>query len=130
VIKALKNDPYPKLSQNIHKDELIACYTLDDFDWNIVKKARTKTSQLALAITLKTFQNLGYFVEDVSEIPQDILNFIKKQLSDTSNATLSYYYKNKIRRYRLTLVSGLNPPQFFCQNLNLTIYQHVSKFEI
>ena len=28
------------------------------------------------------------------------------------------------------LVSGLNPPNFFCQNLNLTTYQHVSKLEV
>jgi hypothetical protein len=79
---SLERTAYPCLSANktISEKTLNTCYTLtvEELDF-IHKYLRGNRQQFNFATQLKTFQNLGYFI-DFSETPKSIHQFIKKQL--------------------------------------------------
>lgn len=92
--------PYISADKSISKKTLDACYALtkEEFD-HINQHVRGNRLQLNFAIQLKTFQNLGYFV-DLREVPSVIADFLKKQLRLPHNLAPFYKHATTLSRHR------------------------------
>ena len=104
---------YPQLAEPKDNAEWRARYDLaDDEVWLAKRQVRGGKRTLAFLLLLKTFQNVGYFV-DIDAIPQRISDYIRNQLLEyfptqdppiieparLSKPTL-YEYRVAIRQYR------------------------------
>ena len=105
---SIERTAYPRLNANrvISQKHLYASYTLSTQEIDHIKNiVRTNKLRLHYALQLKTFQDLGYFVE-IDQIPQAILLHLRKQLNMIHNikipilhATTLYRHRQSLRRY-------------------------------
>lgn len=105
---SIERTAYPRLNSNkvISQKNLHANYTLCVHEVDHIKNvARTNKLRLSYALQLKTFQNIGYFI-DLDQIPQAIVIYLRKQLGVPHNTQLSllkgttlYRYNQSIRKY-------------------------------
>lgn len=93
---------YPRIHANkkFAPKELETYYSLTNVDLDFIKKnIRGDDLRLGFAVQLKIFQCLGYFPA-LAEIPQDIISYIKKQLSFINdNSVFGYQHDSAKRRH-------------------------------
>lgn len=102
---SLERTAYPYLSANksISEKTLYTYYALATKDLDYIEcHIRGNRQRFNFALQLKTFQNLGYFA-DISEIPKNIQEFIKKQLRLPYNLQPSYDHKKTLSRHRTSI---------------------------
>ena len=93
---------YPHFSKQLSDKELTACYTLNAKERAFVQRhTRRGRRCLALAVMLKTRQQLGYFVI-LTKIPSSIVSCLAQQLglSDTAFSSNELCDKKAHHRYR------------------------------
>ncbi|NJM39669.1 MAG: DUF4158 domain-containing protein, partial [Anaerolineae bacterium] len=114
---------YPQLSEPKDKFEWRARYDLATSEIALAKEhARGINRVLAFLVLLKTFQNIGYFVE-FTHVPTSIVNHMRDQLLDNwrgekaqlwENLRLSeptlYEYRDVIREYRGVKIYSASGP--------------------
>jgi Domain of unknown function (DUF4158) len=93
-------EAYPHFSQEVSPEELMACYTLDNTDWQLLHQARGVPNRFGLAVLLKTFQHLGYFVERLSEVPPGIIAHLAQQLLLLPHVLNAYDDTHPVKRHR------------------------------
>jgi hypothetical protein len=102
---SIERTAYPHISANkiISQKTLDTCYVLtaEELD-HINKNIRGNRMRFNFAIQLKSFQNLGYFV-DVEEIPQTILEYLKKQMRIPHNTKSFYKHPRTLLRHRMSI---------------------------
>ncbi len=96
---------YPRFKSTISQKDLEQCYTPTAEELAFCRgKTRSKESLLGLAVLLKTFQHLGYFVKFV-EIPKQIVAHITFSLKITSPVgSMKKYEKQSTRQKHLNLI--------------------------
>lgn len=96
---------YPRFKSTISQKDLEQCYTPTAEELAFCRgKSRSKESLLGLAVLLKTFQCLGYFVKFV-EIPKQIVAHITSSLKITSPIrSMKKYEKQSTRQKHLNLI--------------------------
>jgi len=106
----IERTAYPVLNADriIPPKKLKASYTLTSDDIQHIKiLVRTNMLRLYYALQLKTYQELGYFIEP-NEIPISIMAYIKKQLGIPHNLQLNTPHINTVYRYRQSIRNYLN----------------------
>jgi hypothetical protein len=102
-MSSIEKTAYPRFPKRkkIKQDELNRSYSLRHDELNIIKcAAKTDKSRFNMAIQLKTFQRLGYFVE-IDKIPSEIIVHIRQSLKYHYRLTPGYGVNNKsIYRHR------------------------------
>jgi hypothetical protein len=96
----MTQEAYPHFSQEVSPEELMACYTLDNTDWQLLHQARGVPNRFGLAVLLKTFQHLGYFVERLSEVPPGIIAHLAQQLLLLPHVLNAYDDTHPVKRHR------------------------------
>ena len=99
-MSSIEKTAYPRFPKRkkINQSELSRHYSITQAERLMIKKtAKTKKSQFNLALQLKTFQRLGYFVELV-EIPQEVVVHIRQSLK--CHYRLSPGYRDNTTKYR------------------------------
>jgi len=106
----IERTAYPVLSTNriVHKKKLQTSYALNPDEIQHIKNSvRTNILRLYYALQLKTYQELGYFIE-INEMPITIISYIRKQLSITHNLQLQVPPSTTVYRYRQSIRKYLN----------------------
>lgn len=102
---SLERTAYPHISANkiISQKTLDTSYVLtaEELD-HINKNIRGNRMRFNFAIQLKSFQNLGYFV-DIEEIPRVIAEYLKKQMKLPHNLSPLYDYSPTSSRHRMSI---------------------------
>ncbi|HHT9935122.1 TPA: Tn3 family transposase [Legionella pneumophila] len=102
-MSSIEKTAYPRFPKRkkIKQDELNRSYSLGQDEVNIIKlAAKTDKSRFNMAIQLKTFQRLGYFIE-IDKIPSEIVVHIRQSLKYHYQLTPGYGVNNKsIYRHR------------------------------
>jgi TnpA family transposase len=99
-MSSIEKTAYPRFPKRkkIKPDELNRSYSLQPDEMNMVNLAANKDKlRLNLAIQLKTFQRLGYFI-DMDDIPSEIIVHIRQSLK--YHHRLSHGYENPRTLYR------------------------------
>ena len=96
---------YPRFKSIISQKDLEQYYTPTAEELAFCRgKTRSKESLLGLAVLLKTFQHLGYFVKFV-EIPKQIVAHIASSLKITSPIrSMKRYEKQSTRQKHFNLI--------------------------
>ncbi|AIL13700.1 hypothetical protein IM40_09745 (plasmid) [Candidatus Paracaedimonas acanthamoebae] len=95
--------PYISASKSISQKILETCYTLIEEELAYINKyIRGNKLRFYFAIQLKAFQNLGYFV-GISDVPQAILNHLKKQTGVPHNLKPGYEHQKTLSRHRISI---------------------------
>jgi hypothetical protein len=99
-MSSIEKTAYPRFPKRkkIKPDELNRSYSLRPDEISMINLAANKDKlRLNLAIQLKTFQRLGYFV-DMDDIPSEIIVHIRQSLK--YHHRLSHSYDNPRTLYR------------------------------
>ena len=83
-----------EISENISKAEIIANYTLNDFDLKLVNECRLDYNKIGFALQLGILRHKGYSVQSNINIPKEILSFVAKQLNIKSKESLKNHFKD------------------------------------
>ena len=109
-MSVIKKTAYPRYANNkkIAKEYLRKNYSMNPCEKIFINRhARTNVSRLNLAVQLKVFKNLRYFLP-IDDIPREIVKYIRKSLKmdyrvrcsykrDSDNSI--YNHRSKIRQY-------------------------------
>lgn len=110
-MSSIEKTAYPRFPKRrkIKPDELNRSYSLRHDEISMIKRtAKTDKSRFNMAIQLKTFQRLGYFVE-MDKIPSEIIVHIRQSLKYHYRLTPGYSANNKsIYRHRQKIREFLN----------------------
>jgi hypothetical protein len=88
------------LSETLSVDDLFSYCTLDDNDRELIQNTRSDGTRLSLTLLLKSFQQLGYFVPSISDIPDTIVVYVASQLSISPDLLNNYDDTHPVRRLR------------------------------
>lgn len=110
---------YPRLGKQLNDQELALRYELDEQDLQFINQhAYHNHSHLLLAVMLKTRQQLGYFIKP-DQIPRQIINYIARQLSTTTEQWLADPPDKKtLYRFRIICRQWLNSTPFSTSHRN------------
>ncbi len=100
---SIERTAYPHISTNksISEKTLNTSYILTKQELDYIDQhIRGNRLRFNFAIQLKTFQNLSYFV-DIGEVPQVILDHLKKQMKIPHNLSPFYEYQPTLSRHRI-----------------------------
>lgn len=99
-MSSIEKTAYPRLStkRKIKQAELNRHYAITPTELLMIEKAaNTKKSQFNLALQLKSFQRLGYFI-DLKDIPSEMVAHIRQSLR--CHYRLLPGYRDKMTKYR------------------------------
>jgi len=99
-VSSIERTAYPRYPQKRHIDqkEVNRFYTFTDEERLFIHQAaKTDKLKLSMAIQLKTFQKLGYFIE-LKKIPEEIIRQLRRILK--VHYRLSFGYESKKTHYR------------------------------
>jgi hypothetical protein len=108
---------YPRWKACYDHEELSEYFSLSDADYSFVSQFRGDVNRHAVAVLLKSLLHLGYFPNDLMEVPETVRGFMASQLGLLWDSTDQYsgqsstydYHRAQIRRYtgwRFATVKG------------------------
>jgi hypothetical protein len=110
-MSSIEKTAYPRFpkKRKIKPTELNSNYSLSSDEISMINfAANTEKSRFNLALQLKTFQRLGYFV-DVDNIPSEIIGHIRQSLKYHPRLTHGYGDNNKsLYRHRQKILEFLH----------------------
>ena len=80
-------------------DQLTRSFHLDDHDFAIIARKRSPHNKLGFGLQLATVRFLGTFLNDPTDVPQVVVNFIAKQLNINDKGCLKLYSKRPPTRH-------------------------------
>lgn len=102
-MSSIEKTAYPRFptKRKIKSTELNHSYSLRDDEISLINRtSKTDKSRFNLAIQLKTFQRLGYFIE-IDKVPDEIIVHIRQSLKYHYRLKPGYRNKNKsVYRHR------------------------------
>ena len=120
-MSSIEKTAYPRFPKRkkIKPAELNRSYSLRDDEANMINlAAKTDKSRFNLAIQLKTFQRLGYFIE-IDKIPPEIIAHIRQSLKYHYRLTPGYTGNNKsIYRHRQKIREFLNVKRWGSEDID------------
>ena len=89
------------MKQNWTLDELIDSWTLSPNETTFVKRYKTATNQVAVALLLKYFQLVGRFPYRRRDIPRAAIEFLTRQMQQPATCFTEYRWRGRsITRHR------------------------------
>ena len=102
-----QRDNYGRYTGSPTTAELTRYFHLDEVDLALIAQKRGDHNRLGFALQLSTLRFLGTFLEDISALPETVLQTLVKQLNVESSACLSDYQDNRQRRIHLAEIRAL-----------------------
>lgn len=97
---------YPILRHQVSEDDLIAHFTLDLEEQEIVRRIRRENLRLGFAVLLKTFLFLGYPPRRKSDVPKVVIDRISDQLGLLSDLFKEYPWRDRLWHHHLSIIRG------------------------
>ena len=92
----MKGD-YPCFPTRYSREQLVVSFTLSLADLQFIDQFRGNVNRYGVAILLKSLQYLGYFPEQLDEVPDSIKSFIAQQLNLSGNLSAQYPWQTRTR---------------------------------
>ena len=99
----MKGD-YPCFKAAYVHEELVEHFLLSPAEHALVETCHGETNRHSVAVLLKTVQYLGYFPEDLQQVPPAIRTFIAHQLQLLWDHTAAYPWQSSTRDRHLALI--------------------------
>lgn len=94
---------YPSLRPQMCEDDLIAHFTLDDDDQDLIKTVRKDASRLGFAVLVKTLSFLGYPPRRKNDIPHAVVQWIAEQMGLDGDLFRQYRWKGPLWKHHLSI---------------------------
>lgn len=102
-INIVKNYGYPDFS-NVSSEVLEQRFTLSKDELEFVNTVREQRNRLGFAVLLKTFSYLGYFVNDLTKVPNKIILHLSQQLGLDIQDVIRYNKLVSVKGYHIKLI--------------------------
>ena len=99
----MKGD-YPCFKAAYVHEELVEHFLLSSTEHALVETCPGETNRHSVAVLLKTVQYLGYFPEDLQQVPSAIRTFIAHQLHLLWDHTATYPWQSSTHDRHLALI--------------------------
>jgi hypothetical protein len=98
------NGPYPRFKISYFYEELTEHFLLAAAELEFVRSCRGDANRQGVAILLKGLQYLGYFPENLQQVPGSIRSFIGRQLGLLTDFTNQYPWESSNRERHLAQI--------------------------
>lgn len=90
---------YKSFPQNLTIDEIARCFLLSNYEKTLIYRLREPHNRLGYAIQLGTVRLLGFFLDKPTEIPEEIILYVSKQLKIEPTVLAKYSTIRTIRKH-------------------------------
>ena len=95
---------YPRFKASYTHEELVEHFLLSPTEHALVATCRGDVNRHSVAVLLKTVQHLGYFPDDLRQVPEAVRTFIAHQLQLLWDHTADYPRHPSTRDLHLALI--------------------------
>ena len=88
------NGQYPRFKNSYFYGELTEHFLLTATELEFVRSCRGNANRQGMAILLKGLEYLGYFPENLQQVPPSIRSFVGKQLGLLTDLTNQYPWES------------------------------------
>jgi hypothetical protein len=99
----LKGD-YPCFRAAYEREDLAAHFLLTASDLELIAQCRGDVNRHGVAVLIKSLWYLGYFPDDLREVPREVREYLAGQLNLLWDYTEHYPADERARRYHLALI--------------------------
>jgi hypothetical protein len=99
----MKGD-YPRFKATYTHEELVEYFLLSPAERALIDSCRGDVNRHGVAVLLKSVQYLGYFPDDLSQVPQEVRTFIAHQLQLLWDHTAHYPRHHSTRDVHFALI--------------------------
>ena len=96
---------YPRFKATYTHEELVEHFLLSPAERAVVDTCRGDVNRHGVAVLLKAVQYLGYFPDDLQQVPEAVRTFIAHQLQLLWDHTADYPWHSRTRDLHLALHS-------------------------
>lgn len=98
---------FTQIPQNISEYEIIKYYTFSVYDLTIINKHRRDYNRIGFAVQLAVIHNFGWSLSSINNIPQNVLNYIAKQIKTNPKDFELYAQRENTRLEHLQEIKEL-----------------------
>ena len=98
------NGQYPRFKNSYFYEELTEHFLLTATELEFVRSCRGNANRQGMAILLKGLEYLGYFPENLQQVPPSIRSFVGKQLGLLTDLTNQYPWESSTRERHLAQI--------------------------
>jgi len=98
------NGQYPRFKNSYFYEELTEHFLLTTAELEFVRSCRGNANRQGMAILLKGLEYLGYFPENLQQVPPSIRSFVGKQLGLLTDLTNQYPWESSTRERHLAQI--------------------------
>lgn len=99
----MKGD-YPRFRAAYEREDLAAHFLLTASDLELIGQCRGDVNRHGVAVLLKSLWYLGYFPDDLREVPREVREYLAGQLNLLWDYTEHYPADERTRRFHLALI--------------------------
>lgn len=93
------------MRQEWEPEELVACWTLVEYDWRLVESKRGPT-RLGFVLLLKFFEQQARFPEHAGEVPSAAVEYVASQVGVDQSEFGSYDWSGRTIKYHRAQIRG------------------------
>ena len=98
------NGQYPRFKNSYFYEELTEHFLLTATELEFVRSCRGNANRQGMAILLKGLEYLGYFPENLQQVPPSIRSFVGKQLGLLTDFINEYPWETSTRERHLAQI--------------------------
>ncbi len=98
------NGQYPRFKNSYFYEELTEHFLLTTAELEFVRSCSGNANRQGIAILLKGLEYLGYFPENLQQVPPSIRSFVGKQLGLLTDLTNQYPWESSTRERHLAQI--------------------------
>jgi hypothetical protein len=95
---------YPRFKTTYTHDELVEHFLLSPAERTLIDTCYGDANRHGVAVLLKTVQHLGYFPDELQQVPHTVRTFLAHQLQLLWDATAEYPWRSSTRDRHVALL--------------------------
>ena len=95
---------YPRFKTTYTHEELVEHFLLSPADRALIDTCYGDANRHGVAVLLKTVQHLGYFPDELQQVPHTVRTFLAHQLQLLWDATAEYPWRSSTRDRHVALI--------------------------